>query len=312
MLLTESSFLYVQNDLDNYEEFTYHFYRLYVKGITNPLGFIHGSIIVELPWLDYWTYSSNDKSLTFSGGKDVAERTKFIRKTLLRAKDKAWKVRQPGMPLDPVRHFQYDETPVYSYDGQHIMNVDLAAAEMFGVPTYAVALTAWTYIDGHRRYWIPQFASNHTTHPGKYHNFVSGLLRAGDNHFERIKELVESQAWLPTDITNHTLRSCGTISYITHTHMGLFMHSIQPHVEYVYEIELGPGVHPAYSDECQSMKKYSANQVYGLLAAGEFEPHAQMTLLDHFIRHGYINAGNEPRLQDIQVRLHRRIEFLGV
>ena len=37
------------------------------------------------------------------------------------------------------------------------------------------------------------------------------------------------------------LVSFGTVSYITHKHKGSFMHTIQPHVQYVYEIEIGPG-----------------------------------------------------------------------
>jgi hypothetical protein len=286
-----------------------HFYRLYVKGVSKPLGFVHGSIIVELPWPDYWTYSSKYNSLVFAGGKDVAERSELLKQTLLGAKEKAWRAREPDMPLDPVRHLRNEEMPVFSHDGQHVMDIDLAAAEMFGVPTYSVALTAWTYVEKQRYYWIPQLAWNNPDHPGYYVNFVSGLLRAGDNHFEHVKKLANCQAWLPTDITNVSLRSCGTISYITHKHKGSFMHTAQPHVQYVYEIELDPKDHPAHSDECQAMKRYSFDMVWNFLAAGEFESHSQMTFLGHFIRHGYVNAENEPKLQEIQTRMHRRIEF---
>ena len=308
VLLTLSSFPYLHDNLEEYKEFMYHFYRLHVKDITEPLGFVHSSVIVGLPWPDYWMYSPNDKSLMFSGGNDVDERNKLLTKTLLDAKDKAKK----SWPLVPLLHLWGQRMPVYSYDGLHVMDVDVAATEMFGVPNYSVSLIAWTTVDSHRRYWIPQLGSDHQTRPGKYDNFVCGLLEAGDTHFERIEQLAESQAWLSTDFTNLNLKFCGTISYIAHNHKGSSRHTIQPHVQYVYEIELEPEYRPRDTGDCQSIKKYSPFQAYSLLAAGEFEPHSQMTLLDHFVRHWYINAGNEPRLQEIQTRLHRRVEFLEV
>ena len=176
-----------------------HFYRLYVKGIPDPLGFVHGSIIVELPWPDYWIYSSTDNSLVFSGGKDVAERNDLLIKTLLEAKDKAWRAKEPDLPLDPLRNLRREEMPVFSSDGTHVMDIDLAAAEMFGVPTYSMVLTAWTTIDNERQYWIPKLASDSPDLHGKFDNLVAGFLRAGDIHFDRMKQLAVAQAGFSSD-----------------------------------------------------------------------------------------------------------------
>lgn len=264
----------------------YHFYRLYVKGIDGPLGFVHATTIVEFPWPAYWTYDANDKSLTFSGGKTVAERNNLLQKTLIAARNKAWRMKEPNPPLEPLRRFHYEALPVYAYDGQHVMDVDLAAAEMFGIPAYSVALTAWTNMDGRRRYWIPQLTSDHPHLAEKYDNVVSGMLKAGGSHFELVKELAHLQAGLTADIIDDSMSSCGTISYICHRHHGGLIHTVQPHVQYVYEIELDPKVHLVHAEECQSLRTYSFGQVWKLLEGREFEPHTQMTMLAHFIRHG--------------------------
>jgi hypothetical protein len=302
----------MQNDLKGYKHFIRHYYRLYVKGFPRPVGYVHHSVIVEMPWPDCWTYDSKDNSLIFDGGNDIQERNEKMRKLLIEASVKARKQKEEDMPLGPVRQLSYEHTPVYSHDGQHIMDVDNAATELLGVPMFTVALTAWTYVDGHRQYWVPQRSFAKTDSPGKFGNLASGTLGPGETPFNLIKQLAHKQAWLAPIFTNTALRSCGPISYHTWKHKAPFRATAQPHIQFVYEIELAKDRQPGANAEVKSLKLLDIGQVWSLLASGEIEEHAQMTYLAHFVRHGYINAENEPKLQEIQTRLHRRVEFPDV
>ena len=302
----------MQNNLKEYKHFMRHYYRLYVKGFPRPVGYVHRSVIVEMPWPDCWAYDSKDNSLIFDGGNDIQERNENMRKLLIEACVKARKQTEEDMPLRPVRQLCYEHTPVYSHDGQHIMDVDNAATELFGVPEFTVALTAWTYVDGHRHYWVPQRSFANIDSPGKFDNLAFGTLEPGEKPFNLMKQLADEQAWLAPVFTNTALRSYGPISYHTFRHKAAFLATAQPHVQYVYEIELSKHREPAVPSDMRSLKLLDVGQVWRLLASGEFEPDAQMTYLALLVRHEYITAENEPKLQEIQTRLHRRVEFLDV
>ena len=81
----------------------------------------------------------------------------------------------------------------------------------------------------------------------------------------------------------------------------------QPRVQYIYgtEVVCDTTLKMLHKDyQLISDKKMIVH-----LRTGNFETHAQMPFLDHFIRHGYINIDNEPNLVEIQRRLHRNLEL---
>ena len=299
----------MQDDLAEYKHFMRNYYRLYVKGFARAVGYVHRSVIVEMPWPNCWTYDFKDNSLIFDGGEDSLQRNEKMRKLLFEASVKGRSQREEDMPLGPVRQLCYEYTPVYSHNGQHIMDIDNAGTELFGVPKYSVALTASTYVDEHRRYWVPQrsFADAHSS--GKFDNLASAILGPGETLFNVIKQMANKQAWLPIEYTDTALRPCGTISYHTWKQKVPFLATAQPHVQYVYEIELDEDRQPAANSDVRALKLLNFGQIWNLLASGEIQEHAQMTYLAHFVRHGYVNAENEPRLQEIQTRLHRRVQL---
>ena len=59
----------------------------------------------------------------------------------------------------------------------------------------------------------------------------------------------------------------------------------------------------------QDYQLISDEDMIANLRTGNFETHAQMPFLDHFIRQRYINVDNEPNLAQIQSRLHRHLEL---
>lgn len=290
-----------------------HYYRLYVKGFPKPVGYVHHSVVVEMPWTECWTYDSKDNSLIFDGGDDIQKRNEEMKITMMLASTKARNQREADIPLGPLRELSWQRTPVYSHDGQHIMDVDNAAAELLGVTKYTVALTAWTSVNGRRRYWVPQRSIERPSSPGKFDNLASASLGPEEVPLELMKQAADIQAWLPTEYTNASLRACGTISYHTWRHKVPFLATVQPHIQYVYEIELGKEMRPAAAGvEVTQLWPMSFDRILELLESGGFEPHAQMTYLAHFVRHGVADAENEPWLREVQRRLHRNIEFEDV
>jgi hypothetical protein len=65
----------------------------------------------------------------------------------------------------------------------------------------------------------------------------------------------------------------------------------------VYEIELDEDRMPAANPDVRALLDFG--HVWNLLASGEIQEHAQITSLAHFVRHGYVNAEDEPKLQEI-------------
>jgi hypothetical protein len=213
----------MQIDLAGYKHFMQKYYRLYVRGFAKAVGYVHHSVIVDMPWPNCWTYDFKDKSLIFDGGEETLQRNEKMRKLLIEALVKARKQREGDMLLGPVRQLYCKYTPVYSHDGQHIMDIDNAGTAMFGVPKFSVALTAWTYVDEHRHYWVPQRSFAETRSPGKFENLASAILGPGETPYNLIKQVADKQAWLPIEHTNTALSACGTISYHTWKHKVPFL-----------------------------------------------------------------------------------------
>ena len=89
--------------------------------------------------------------------------------------------------------------------------------------------------------------------------------------------------------------------------------SAQPHVQYVYEIEIEPPYKPTPNDnEVECFYRMTVDEVHSALAKEEFKPNTGMTWIAHFIRHGFINSENEENLVEIHARLHRKHDFFIV
>lgn len=78
-------------------------------------------------------------------------------------------------------------------------------------------------------------------------------------------------------------------------------------VQYLYEIELRRSIVPRIGDgEVGELHLMNIDEVREAMKNGEFKLSCNMTYLAFLIRHGYINAENEPHLPEICARLHRR------
>ena len=85
---------------------------------------------------------------------------------------------------------------------------------------------------------------------------------------------------------------------------------LQPECQYVYDLEVEPGLKPKPNDdEVQGFYLWSVEEVKRHLVMGEFKPNCALVLLDFFVRHGILTAENEKNYIEIVARLHRKLPF---
>ena len=87
----------------------------------------------------------------------------------------------------------------------------------------------------------------------------------------------------------------------------------QHQVQYLYEMELMPDeILTSNDNEAEDFKLMSFSEVQARLAHGEFKLNCAMTWMACLIRHGIVNAENEPNLIEICARLHRKHDIFIV
>ena len=84
----------------------------------------------------------------------------------------------------------------------------------------------------------------------------------------------------------------------------------QHQVQYLYEIELPTKIVPKpFDGEMGELTPKRIDGVRSALVYGEFKLSCVMTWMAYLIRHGVINAEEEPSLVEIYTRLHRKHEL---
>ena len=84
-------------------------------------------------------------------------------------------------------------------------------------------------------------------------------------------------------------------------------------VQYLYEMEVGEEIMLRPNDgEEEEFRLMGLDEVYHALRHGEFKLNCGMTWMAYLVRHGIVNAENEPDLVEICSRLHRRHDLFIV
>lgn len=210
--------------------------------------------------------------------------------------------------------------PVYGYNRESekkevIMSMERAATPLFGVATYGVHMTAYTYAeDGEAgmKIWIPRRAMTKQTYPGMMDNTVAGGLATGEKVLDCLIREASEEASLSEDLVRGNARPCGMVAYfhLRDARAGGETGLCQPEYEYVYDLQLPIDVVPAPGDhEAVDFRLLNVEEVKTALNEGQFKPNCALVLLDFFVRHGVLTPENEPDYIEIVSRLHRRLDF---
>lgn len=207
--------------------------------------------------------------------------------------------------------------PVYGPKNEILFNIERSAASLFGIVTYGVHMMAYTKFPeaSHgMKIWIPRRAKTKQTYGGMLDNTVAGGIASGEDKFECLVREANEEASLPEALVREKSVYTGPVTY-TYTRSlraGGETGLIQPECQYVYELELPHDVVPSINDtEVDEFYLWTVEEVQKHLEAGEFKPNCAIIVLDFFIRHGILTPENEPDFEEIQAKLHRKLEFPG-
>lgn len=207
--------------------------------------------------------------------------------------------------------------PVYGRRGKLLFSMERSATGLLGIMRYGVHLTAYVRDDSvphGMRFWVPQRAGGKSTYPSMLDNTVAGGLTTGEDPFECIIREADEEASLPDALVRGHAKEVGTISYIqiTDERAGGERGLIYPECQWIYDLELPRDVVPEPKDgEVARFDLLTVDEVREKLAQGRFKPNCALVLLDFFIRHNIITSENEPDLEEIKRRIHRKCPFPG-
>ena len=255
-----------------------------------------------MPWTSKFQLNHPDRTVTIPyapGGPDVE--TKAIKEQLDSARQTA--------TFDILRKWREGPYQVLGIDRD--VRIPRGGVALFGIHTVGVHMMAFCRTP-EMRLWIPRRAASKQTYPGMLDNTVGGAIIAGETQFECLLREAEEEASLPPAFTSQSARPVGAISYfhIRDSRAGGEVGLLQPATHHLYDVELGADVRPTPKDgEVAEFYLWGVEETVGALREGRFKPNSAVAWIDFLIRHGFINAGNEPEYLELVSRIHRRIHF---
>lgn len=268
----------------------------------------------QMPWTEEWTIDDEKKTISPCpktkhnlARAAASEQSRVIEETLkLAKKDNIFEV------LNGWRNELYPVNKSLSASSE-IISIERSGSPLFGVVTYGIHMTAYVkQQDGSIKIWVPRRAKSKQTYGGMLDNTVAGGLSTGESPFECLVREAAEEASFPENLIRSHAKACGTVSYfyVRDERAGGETGLLQPEVEYVYDMEIGPNVLPKPADgEVEGFYLWTVKEVQKALSEGQFKPNCAVVLLDFFVRHGILNGENEEHLTEIIARIHRKLPF---
>ncbi|KAG8527579.1 uncharacterized protein KY384_007732 [Bacidia gigantensis] len=250
------------------------------NSLTEPYGYLPTWVVDKMPWEDRWDIDHERKIVTPKTSADNwASQNQIIRDTLLQARQlKIFKV---------LAGWRSELYPVHGKrtEGEEPIVMERAGTALFGINTYGVHLTVYTHTTEGMRIWVPRRARSKQTYGGMLDNTVAGGLAAGEEPFECLVREADEEASLSEQLVRSNAKACGIVSYVhvRDERAGGETGLLQPECQYVYDMEVGPGVQPRPNDEeVEEFYLWTVDEVKQGLATGQFKPNCALVLLDFF------------------------------
>lgn len=176
------------------------------------------------------------------------------------------------------------------FGGLVLFEMDRGAVDCFGVYAYGVHVNGYVRSKDGLKLWIGKRAPDKAVAPSKLDNLVAGGLPAGMSLIDNlIKEAAEEAAI--DEALGRQAHAVGVITYCRETRWGL-----KPDVLFCYDLEVPETFEPRNTDgELVGFTLMSTDAVLRLLReTDDFKFNVTLVVIDFFIRHGILNADNEP------------------
>ncbi|VDD81495.1 unnamed protein product [Mesocestoides corti] len=216
-----------------------------------------------------------------------------------------------------------------------LMSVERAASRVLGIKRYGVHINGYTFlsepsmapkppahvvagveaVEGHNelklsnvppnlRMWIALRSKSKTNWPGFLDLITAGGLPYSMKALDCAKKEAREEAGIPDGLLEN-LKPCGTITYAFDDDAG-----VGAGVAYLYDLELPPDFHPVNCDkEVEEFYLLSPHDVAKLIQTESFKQNCGMTVLDFFIRHGYVDPDENPRLEEWLQLMHYKLPY---
>ncbi|CEP65039.1 uncharacterized protein LALA0_S18e00342g [Lachancea lanzarotensis] len=198
--------------------------------------------------------------------------------------------------------------------------VERALSGLLGIVTYGIHVNGFVRDSktGEIKIWVPRRSPTKSTWPSMLDNVIAGGLGYPYGVFETVIKEGEEEANLPKELIQSHIKPVGAVSYFYfqseatdgQEKFDTLSSLITGEVEYLFDLELPPGVTPSPNDdEVESFSLLSLQETIDALRSGHFKPNCALIMLEFLIRHGYINPENEHNYLEIISRIHRRLPF---
>ena len=280
------------------------FYYFMIEGFSRPFGYAHSDFVKAMRWPSGWSVDHEQRLLTLHAPQDFQKRTKLMNDTLRSGHEKG--------EIAALRWWSDELFPVYASNGEHVLDMDGCGVDLFGVVNFAVHMLASVNTKDGLKLWVPRRSKTKMSYPGMLDNTVGGSLSSGERPIDCIVRESAEEASLPEDYVRDNVKACGTLSYqMSRADDG--SPGCQHQVQYLYEIELTEDMVPRpFDGEVEEFTLKTLDEVRDALARGKFKLNCAMTWMAYLIRHGVVNAENEPNLVEISSRLHRKHDLFIV
>jgi len=304
MLTRLRSWPYFTKDPEAYRRHMQDYHYRLIEGYDKPFGYVHNHFIAEVPRPGYWKIDPEKRVLTLTTASDLETRGRLLNETL--------RIDHESQKVPALRYWANEQFPLYSPTGEHVLNLDGCGVDMFGIVNYSVHLIAWVTTAEGIKIWVPRRAATKMSFPGMLDNTVGGSLAAGEKPLDGIMRECEEEICLDPAYTSANIRACGINSFQL-TVTDLLEPACQHQVQYLYEMELRQDIVPKIGDgEVGELNLLSLGELSRAMASGQVKLTCNMTYLAFLIRHGHINAENEPDFVEICSRLHRHHDLFIV
>lgn len=284
-----------------FRSFILDYYYFTVSGVPEIIGYVHKSIIDRVSWSESWIVDPKYRTLHLKLSPDdpypFGGRTELVYDTVEKAQGE-------GNIKEMARRGK--DVTVYTPAGEAAFDMNAVGVEMFGNVAFAVQLIAWTMLPEGKLYWLQRRAATKAVYPRKLDTAAGGSLRAGEKKFDTMTRKAKEEANIPLELSTLHMKARGSVSFHT-SHSFLGNPGSYPHVLYAYEMELPEGFAPKPNNgEVDEFIAMTESQIMDSLYTDVFKPALVMLWIDHFYRHGIIDADNEPYLQEICSSVHRK------
>lgn len=273
----------------------YHY--LLIEGYDEPFGYVHNRFVQQIDWPEYWRIDPEKRLLTLISVPNIRTRSRLMNETL--------RINHESQKVPALAHWSKEDFPLYSSSGQHVLTMNGSGVDMLGIVNFSVHMIGWLMTAEGVKLLVPR-RSARMSYPRMLDNTVGGSLPVGEKPIDAMVRECEEEICLDAAYVRANIKPCGTNSFqlsITDSELPACQHQVQ----YLYEIELRRGIVPRIGDgEVGELHLMTIDEVREAMKNGEFKLSCNMTYLAFLIRHGYINAENEPDLPEICARLHRR------